>query len=223
MSVIKKQFHATGMPVDPCTLFTPARAAAVVGISHEEINQFIDRDLQIAELVDMRLVLIGAGQRYVTKDGLLAMVVLSTVARPFTLEHRRQIVLRALTNASTRSLSVEDGSVVIDLNSSHKRLQAGLASLSDVEAGVTVDPAVMSGEPCLAGTRTLVHSIAGLASAYGAAEVKNTYDWITDAEIDVAVRYAKAHPRRGRPARSAAAVFDKNAGKKRSTRTTILR
>ena len=81
----------------------------------------------------------------------------------------------------------------------------------------------MSGEPCLTGTRTLVYTVAGLASEHGVDEVKNTYDWISDAQIETAVKYAKAHPRRGRPVRCAAAVFAKNAGKKRSTRTTIMR
>ena len=61
---------------------------------------------------------------------------------------------------------------------------------------------MLSGTPCIGGTRIPVHDIADmLANGDTAEAVRDAFPRLSEAQIELAVFYARAYPRRGRPRR----------------------
>ena len=89
--------------------------------------------------------------------------------------------------------------------------RTGLAVLAKQIAGpesvarnaVGRDPAVLSGTPCIKGTRIPAHDIAEmLANGDSVGAVHDAFPRITVEQIELAAFYARAYPRRGRPRRT---------------------
>ena len=67
---------------------------------------------------------------------------------------------------------------------------------------MTNDEAVLSGIPCIKGTRIPVHDIADmLANGDTAGAIREAFPRLSQARIELAAFYARAYPRRGRPRR----------------------
>ena len=67
---------------------------------------------------------------------------------------------------------------------------------------VECDKAVLSGTPCIKGTRIPVHDIADmLANGDSAGAIREAFPRLSQAQIELAAFYARAYPRRGRPRR----------------------
>lgn len=65
---------------------------------------------------------------------------------------------------------------------------------------VVCDNAVLSGAPCVKGTRIPVHDIADmLSNGDSATMIGAVYPRISEAQIELVTFYARAYPRRGRP------------------------
>ena len=59
---------------------------------------------------------------------------------------------------------------------------------------------MLSGTPCVSGTRIPAHDIAEmLANGDGIGALRDTWPVLTEEQIEAAVLYARAYPRRGRP------------------------
>jgi uncharacterized protein (DUF433 family) len=70
------------------------------------------------------------------------------------------------------------------------------------ERFIDSDPAVMSGEPVIAGTRLPVRAVAErIGRGDSLEELKREYPEISPEAFEAALIYARSHPRRGRPAR----------------------
>jgi uncharacterized protein (DUF433 family) len=67
------------------------------------------------------------------------------------------------------------------------------------QALVVSDPEVLSGEPCLRGTRVPVYLIGELARAHGVSRTHAMYPFLTEEKIELALLYVSEHPRKGRP------------------------
>jgi uncharacterized protein (DUF433 family) len=78
------------------------------------------------------------------------------------------------------------------------RATKGKKRLQQAEALVASDPEVLSGEPCLKGTRVPVYLIGALARAHGVGRTHAMYPFLTEEQIDLAALYVEAHPRKGR-------------------------
>ncbi len=218
----KKSIKAiTAGPIDLSEVFTVAGASVVTGLSVADVNKHMDRDLDAPELVAFGLVRIGSGVRYVTARGLRALRIVADMME-LSIEARRELVRRAMLTPKETTFNLGNGNIAVCLESSTNTITNGLAALQRATIAVCVDAAILSGEPCLAGTRTSVYTIAALFEAGGADDVKDAYDWISDAEIEAAAIYAKANPRRGRPPRSAGGVLSKSGSSRSTTRTIVM-
>ena len=78
-------------------------------------------------------------------------------------------------------------------------VSGGVAKLRAAEELVTRDAEVLRGEPCIRNTRIPVYLVAALATQRGRDKARATYPSLTRDEIELAVPYAKANPRKGRP------------------------
>ena len=84
--------------------------------------------------------------------------------------------------------------------SSHtERASKGRRHLARAEALVVSDPEVLSGEPCLRGTRVPVYLIGELARAHGVRRTHEMYPFLTEEKIELALLYVSEHPRKVRP------------------------
>jgi uncharacterized protein (DUF433 family) len=72
--------------------------------------------------------------------------------------------------------------------------------VDDADALVSVDPEVMGGAPCFTGTRVPIDTVlASLDRGVGKAELRESFQFLTDTHLSAARVYAAVHPRRGRP------------------------
>jgi uncharacterized protein (DUF433 family) len=71
--------------------------------------------------------------------------------------------------------------------------------VAEAEALVLSDPEVLSGEPCIRGTRVPVYLIGALAYAHGVGRTHEMYPFLTEEQIELVALYVSRHPRKGRP------------------------
>jgi len=84
--------------------------------------------------------------------------------------------------------------------SSHtERLSKAKARLERAEALVVSDREVLSGEPCIRGTRVPVYLIGALAHAQGVRKTHAAYPFLTVEQIELVSLYVSEHPRKDRP------------------------
>jgi uncharacterized protein (DUF433 family) len=134
-------------------------------------------------------------------EQLLCLQLEHDLAPTVGLDARRALIRAAGERPRAGTVSL-DGTVVVRVDQSRRRLAEQLRRLARAERMVGRDPAVMGGAPVFRGTRIPVHAIAEMLDQ-GATidEVTDGYPSLTAAQIALAPLYAKAHPRRGRPAR----------------------
>jgi uncharacterized protein (DUF433 family) len=74
--------------------------------------------------------------------------------------------------------------------------------VDEAESLVTEEPDIMGGLPCFAGTRVPVDVVlASLDEGMSLEEVRESYQFLTDAHVAAGRIYTAVHPRRGRPRR----------------------
>ena len=88
--------------------------------------------------------------------------------------------------------------VVIRAESARSSLNAEIEKLRLAEDRVVSDPEILSGTPVLKGTRIPVHLIAELRrQGAPVEEILAGYRGITEQDVEIAVFYTLAYPRRG--------------------------
>jgi uncharacterized protein (DUF433 family) len=123
------------------------------------------------------------------------------VQRVLAPEYRRRIYAlfrgKSLAQIPTR-LAVDD--IVLDLEQPICEVRERLAVLQRIRERVEINPEVRAGEPVFKGTRTPVYAIARKVELGSTlAELREDYPQLEEGDFEVATRYAKLHPRRGRP------------------------
>ena len=79
-------------------------------------------------------------------------------------------------------------------------VQRGLTTLENAKKKVVIDHNVLSGTPCFKGTRLPVHDIAAMvANGDEISTILAAYPMLTEEQVDAAIVYAQAYPRRGLP------------------------
>ncbi len=79
------------------------------------------------------------------------------------------------------------------------KVNKGLFTLARVRDAVVCDQAVLSGTPCIKGTRIPVHDIADmLANGDRTEAIAESYPRLSKTQIELAAFYARAYPRQGR-------------------------
>jgi uncharacterized protein (DUF433 family) len=95
--------------------------------------------------------------------------------------------------------TVEESALMLDVRPIESAIRRRLNSLERAKKMVAVDRDVLSATPCFKGTRIPVHDIAAMIGNDGEkATVLKAYPQLTAEQIDLAILYAEAYPRRGR-------------------------
>lgn len=165
--------------------------ACVTGVRLRRVHRFIDAGL-IGSAVVRR-----ERSRTVHRDGLVSLELAHETTANFTADGLPPPgALRA--RSSREGNRVRDVSVDV-LRSIRDEVQERLSRLAPAREAMTVNDAVLSGTPCISGTRIPAHDIAemrDIGDSIGA--IRDAWPVLTEEQIKVGVLYARAYPRRGR-------------------------
>lgn len=179
----------TGTPT-----LSPNEAACVTGIPLRQVHRIIDAGLLDGATSG------GKRSRAVRHEGLIGLKLAHETTDMFTLVGRRKLVRYLLDHPDARAARARD--VSVDLRTIKSEVRKGLSALAKARDAVVCDRAVLSGIPCIRGTRIPVHDIADmLANGDSAIAIGEAYPQLSRAQIELAAFFAKAYPRRGRPRR----------------------
>lgn len=173
-------------------ILTASEAASVTRVPLKQVHRIFDSGL-LRDAVQTR-----SGARVIHGRGLVGLRLAHLTADTLTLDARRRIIGRLLDEP--RVASVRDEAVSIAVEPVALDVRKGLETLDRAKAMVASDPAVMGGTPCVAGTRIPVHDLADvIANGDSINAVAAAYPLVTAEQVQLAVVYATAYPRRGRP------------------------
>lgn len=167
-------------------------AACVTGVPLRSVHRIIDTGV-LGSAASRR-----EGARVLHSDGLVSLKLVHETAGIFTLDGRRKLVRDLLGRAEAESACVED--VSVDVREMKVAVERGLSRLARAREAIAVDDGVLSGTPCVKGTRTPAHDIAEMLDNGDRIEaIQAAWPGLTFSQIDAAACYARAYPRRGRP------------------------
>jgi len=167
-------------------------AACITGVPVERVRRIIDQDLP--GIVAHR----PNGSRTVHRDGLVGLKIAQETRDILTLEGRRRVLRHLVENPDART--VRDRHVSVDIRSMKREVRKGLSLLAKARAAISRDRAVLSGAPCIRGTRVPAHLIAEMfANGDSVEALLEAYPYLTETQIEAAILYSHAYPRRRRP------------------------
>jgi uncharacterized protein (DUF433 family) len=178
-------------------LITRREAAELSGITETTVKKAVDQ-----KVIPTRK---RGSQSLVEVDdvAVLAMLGLLTEMR-LVVKHKRQLRAWLRTSGAPLELELTPALVVRRVDEVERtRLRAErYAELRD--RWIVRDPEVKGGEPVIKGSRVGVHTLAArIASGESSAVLEEDFPHIPAEAREVAVQYARANPRRGRPIRAA--------------------
>jgi uncharacterized protein (DUF433 family) len=169
-------------------------AASVTGVPLKQVHRIVDAGL-LEGAIENR-----AGARVIFGRGLVGLKLAYETAELLTPEGRRRLVRRLLDRP--RAKTVEENAVTVDVRPMETAIRHGLNALEKARKMVAIDKDVLGGTPCFKHTRIPVHDIAAMiANGDRKSTILKAYPQLTAAQLDLAVFYAEAYPRRGRPRR----------------------
>ena len=167
-------------------------AACVTGVPLRQVHRIIDAGL-LGSAAARR-----ERSRTVHCDGLVSLKLVHETTAIFTVDGRRRLVRYLLGHPEAETARVRD--VSVDVRSIRDEVRNGLSRLARAREAIAADDAVLSGTPCIRGTRIPAHDIADmLANGDGIGAIRGTWPVLTEEQIEAAALYARAYPRRGRP------------------------
>ena len=174
--------------------FTTSEAACVTGVPLRQVNRIIDAGLLDAAVQGRD------GVRRIHRDGLVGLKAAYETTDILTLQGRRRLVRYLLDHPA--SVQARERGVSVDVRSMKEDVRKGLSLLARAREAVSCDDDVLSGTPCIRGTRIPAHDVAEmLASGDGARSIREALPQLSETQIGLAAFYARAYPRRGRPPR----------------------
>ena len=173
---------------------SPNEAACVTGVPLKQVHRIIDAGLLDEAAIGQKR------SRAVRREGLVGLKLAHETTDMLTLAGRRRLVRYLLKHPRARAARARD--VSVDLQTMKGEVNKGLSTLARARDAVVCDQAVLSGIPCIKGTRIPVHDIADmLANGDSVEAISEGYPQLSETQIELAVFYARAYPRRGRPRR----------------------
>jgi len=171
---------------------TANEAAAASRVPLKQVNRIIDAGL-LEGAVEIR-----RGARMIRLPALMALKLAYVTADILKPAARRDAVLNVLTKPALPT--IKDRPVRMEMAFLEAELREGMEDLARTKAMVAIDPEIMGGAPCFEGSRIPVHDIADmLANGDAPAAIARAYPNLDDRRIKLALVYASAWPRRGRP------------------------
>ena len=170
-------------------------AASATGVPLKQVHRIVDAGLLDGAVANR------AGARVILGDrGLVGLKLAHETAALLTPEGRRRIVRQLILRP--RISKVEEGALTIDVRPIEDAIRRGLSTLDKARKMVAVDEDVLGGTPCFKRTRIPVHDIAAMvANGERKSAILKAYPRLTADQVELAVTYAAAYPRRGRPRR----------------------
>jgi uncharacterized protein (DUF433 family) len=136
-------------------------------------------------------------QRIVPREALLCLRLERLGVGRLPLAQRKRIYRSVLAQPAAQEWR-ESEAVVIRAEAARASLEAEIEKLRLAEQRVVRAPEILSGAPVLKGTRVPVHLIAEMRrQGAPVEEILEGYRGLTEEDVDLAVFYAQAHPRRG--------------------------
>ena len=174
--------------------FSTNEAACVTGVPLKQVHRIIDSGLlEDAAQGENRT-------RVVRCDGLVGLKMAHETTDILTLKGRRRLVRYLLDHPE--AMMARERHVSVDVRSMKGDVRKGLSLLAKARESISCDDAVLSGTPCIEGTRIPAHDIADmLANGDSAESIREAFPQLSEAQIELAAFYARAYPRRGRPRR----------------------
>lgn len=172
--------------------FSVNEAACVTGVPVKQVHRIIDAGLLNCAARK------GGRVRALHGVGLVGLRLAHETADLLTREGRRLLVRNLLDRPDARTARM--GGISVDLRPIRRKVGNGLAKLTRARAMVRCDESVLSGTPCIRGTRIPVHDIADmLANGDSPDAIGEAFAQLGEDHIALAALYASAYPRRGRP------------------------
>ena len=169
-------------------------AACVTGVPLKQVHRIIDTGL-LGSAADTR-----NGSRVILRGALVGLKLAHETADVLTLDGRRRLVRHLFDNPKAKV--ARDRSVSVDIRLMKSEVRSGLSSLARARRSITTDEAVLGGVACIKGTRIPAHDIADmLANGDDMRAIREAYPALVEEQVEAAVLYARAYPRRGRPRR----------------------
>ncbi|MGA8613442.1 MAG: DUF433 domain-containing protein [Xanthobacteraceae bacterium] len=176
-------------------LLSANEAASVTGVPLKHVHRIVDAGL-LGAAVKSR-----AGMRVIVRRGLIGLKLAYETADLLTPRGRRLVIKDLLQRPEANS--VEANAVKLDVRLIKTAIRRGLNTLGKAKKMVTIEKDVLGGAPCFKGTRIPVHDIAAMiANGDQKSAILKAYPQLTARQLDLAVIYAEAYPRRGRPRRN---------------------
>lgn len=175
--------------------YSANEAACITGVPLKQVHRFIDAGVIVgtARRGDTRV-------RAIPAEALVCLKLVHETAGVVTPAGRRQLVRVLLDHPSAEVASAH--CISVDLAPMRSAVQNGLALLAKARNAVSNDPDVLSGAPCIKGTRIPAHDVADmLANGDSVEALREDFPQLTKSEIELAALYARAYPKRGRPHR----------------------
>ena len=189
---------------EPTTVFSTSEAAAVSGLTLRKINRLIDE----GPLENVR-----KRSRTLSKKDVLFLKIRRDWGELFSKSGRTALYGAITSYNPSKSRSPIAGSsgifriggtiewLELMVRNAAAELDERISKLERARQMVVSDAEIRGGEPVFKGTRIPVHMIAELVEK-GAPQSELTADYRLSAEqLELAVLYGKAYPRRGRPKR----------------------
>mgnify|MGYP001765477607 CR=1 FL=1 len=183
------------MPLSTAKQYSPAEAAILSGLALKAVHNAIDKQIlkSVAAVPGKR------SRRSLTADDILRLKLWSQVG-PILTQERRERLFEELSERPTATKLKADDLVIVDVGEARRQIEAKARDLEEAEAAVTQLRSVKGGEPVFAGTRIPVRLVASMIEdGADRQEILEGYPKLEQRHLDLAVIWAKAHPRRGRP------------------------
>jgi uncharacterized protein (DUF433 family) len=181
--------------------FTPSEAAAISGLALRSVQREIDEgQVRKARAAPT------TGRRYLTKHDLLYLVLVRDFEKLLS-KHGKELIYKAVRRSwpSNGELTVKAPDPLLkllDFKKARSEMRGQLGKLTKAKAMVASDPEIRGGEPVIKGTRIGVYEVATmLERGAGKEELLSGYPTLKPEHLELAVIYATAYPRRGRPPR----------------------
>lgn len=109
----------------------------------------------------------------------------------------RRRLYEAIRHPSADARRVALGEIVLDLGKIDADLKLRLRRLDTLRRWV--ETVGGRGEPVIKGSKVPVHRVAALARSQSVAEIVEDFPSLSTEQVEAAIEYAKAYPKRGRP------------------------
>ncbi|MBX3583155.1 MAG: DUF433 domain-containing protein [Rhizobiaceae bacterium] len=138
----------------------------------------------------------SAVQRLLGPAEMRFLLVAERLDKDLTPKGRRRLY-DAIRQLDVDAHRVSLGEIVLDLGKVDRDLEGRLERLEALRGWV--EPAADGTDPVVKGTRIPVYMVAALARKQSVSEIGEDFPSLTHEQIEGAIEYAKAYPKRGRP------------------------